>query len=268
METSWWELPIFLSLYKSIFSQITLVHKILTDTSFCIKPSCQWCIDIRPGWGLSLLITQSGGVWWVMSTVSPQPLIGGEPLSSPVVGGGLLSLSYFRRCCCLTSAGRQGDLMSSSCFLTSQWVERGEREEREERERREPSGSPGTGTDGEQGPGRGPALYQGGERRGERGRSWPDPAASSISVPTLPVSGPSLPTTSTFLHRLHSEGRLRPTEPLPLLWAGPGPPAPSWHWPGWCRLSARDGARSTWSAVASLGVLHQILGQTVLGWVV
>ena len=121
-----------------------------------------------------------------------------------------LSLSYFRRCCCLTSGARQGDLMSSS-----QWVERGE----------SPQGclcSPGTATDGEQGPGRGAALHQGGERRGER-----DPAASSISVPTLPVSQPSLPTTSTFLHRLHSEGRLRPTEPLPLLWAGAGPRATS-----------------------------------------
>ena len=36
---------------------------------------------------------------------------------------------------------------------------------------------------------------------------------------------------------------------------------------GWCWLSSRDGARSERSAVASLGLLHQVLGQTFLWWV-
>ena len=42
----------------------------------------------------------------------------------------LAELSHFRRCCCFTSGGRQGDLMSFSCFLTSQWPEGALREPR------------------------------------------------------------------------------------------------------------------------------------------
>ena len=92
-----------------------------------------------------------------MATVSPQPLIGGEPLSSPVVGGALLSLLFpavllphFR-----WPAGRPDEL--------SQWVERALREPRHQ------DVSPALpGTEGEHGPGRGAALCQGGEREGGR----------------------------------------------------------------------------------------------------
>ena len=71
METSWCELAIFLSLYKSIFSQIKLA----------LMPVVYWY------WASPRSVSDHNSICWsVMGTVSPQPLIGGEPLSSPVVG--------------------------------------------------------------------------------------------------------------------------------------------------------------------------------------